>query len=254
MAAKAWTDPHPIATIPVDVTGKQITSIINKQLIFLIRTFFPISHRHHRDFDGYEDFDAVFGFPSFVFRDPEEVFREFFGGADPFEDLLDRKLILNNHRGSLCQNAFVILSAFGLMGGRHRSARSARHHHHSPYHHPAHQHHHAASNALVNPVFRDPFAGFGMSPFGLLGGPLMGFGGGPHRSIFDDFDDGMQMHHPGMQMHPAAVGGGFTSVQTFSGSMGGLNGGVGMRSSSTSTRFVNGKKITTKRYTIRIFA
>ena len=78
----------------------------------------------------------------------------------------------------------------------------------------------------------------------------MGFGGGPHRSIFDEFDDGMQMHHPGMQMHPAAVGGGFTSVQTFSGSMGGLNGGVGMRSSSTSTRFVNGKKITTKRYTI----
>ena len=149
---------------------------------------------------------------------------------------------------------FPTLSAFGLMGGRHRSARSARHHHHSPYHHPAHQHHHAASNALVNPVFRDPFAGFGMSPFGLLGGPLMGFGGGPHRSIFDEFDDGMQMHHPGMQMHPAAVGGGFTSVQTFSGSMGGLNGGVGMRSSSTSTRFVNGKKITTKRYTIRFFA
>ena len=58
---------------------------------------FSIFHRHHRDFDGYEDFDAVFGFPSFVFRDPEEVFREFFGGADPFEDLLDRKLILNNH-------------------------------------------------------------------------------------------------------------------------------------------------------------
>lgn len=177
-------------------------------------------HRHHRDFDGYEDFDAVFGFPSFVFRDPEEVFREFFGGADPFEDLLD---------------------PFGLMGGRHRSARSARHHHHSPYHHPAHQHHHAASNALVNPMFRSPFADFGMmSPFGMLGGPLMGFGGAHHRSIFDDFDDG------GMQMHPAA-GGGFTSVQTFSGSMGGLGGGVGMRSSSTSTRFVNGKKITTKR-------
>ena len=102
MAAKAWTDPHPIATIPVDVTGKQITPIINKQLIFLIWTYFPpIFHRHHRDFDGYEDFDAVFGFPSFVFRDPEEVFREFFGGADPFEDLLDRKLILNNHPGFL---------------------------------------------------------------------------------------------------------------------------------------------------------
>ena len=43
--------------------------------------------RHHR-FDD----EATFGFPHFVFRDPEEVFREFFGGRDPFEDLLDRKL------------------------------------------------------------------------------------------------------------------------------------------------------------------
>jgi DnaJ-class molecular chaperone len=48
-------------------------------------------HRHHRDFDGHDEFDAVFGFPNFVFRDPEDVFREFFGGMDPFEELLDRK-------------------------------------------------------------------------------------------------------------------------------------------------------------------
>jgi hypothetical protein len=41
-------------------------------------------------FDDLDDFD-VFGFPSFVFRDPMDVFREFFGGADPFEDLLDRE-------------------------------------------------------------------------------------------------------------------------------------------------------------------
>ena len=49
--------------------------------------------RHHRqDFNGGQDeFDAVFGFPNFVFRDPEDVFREFFGGRDPFEDLFDRK-------------------------------------------------------------------------------------------------------------------------------------------------------------------
>ena len=30
-------------------------------------------------------------FPNFVVRDPEDVFREFFGGRDPFEDLFDRK-------------------------------------------------------------------------------------------------------------------------------------------------------------------
>ena len=135
------------------------------------------------------------------------------------------------------------VSAFGLMGGRHRSSRSARHHHHSPYHHPAHQHH-AATTALANP-FRSPFADFGMSPFGLLGNPLMGFGGGQlghhHRSIFDEFE----------AAQPMGGGMGFSSVQTFSGSMGGMGaGGMGMRSSSTSTRFVNGKKITTKRYLI----
>ena len=40
---------------------------------------------------GQDEFDAVFGFPNFVFRDPEDVFREFFGGRDPFEDLFDRE-------------------------------------------------------------------------------------------------------------------------------------------------------------------
>ena len=50
-------------------------------------------HHHHHRADDLDDFD-VFGFPSFVFRDPMDVFREFFGGSDPFEDLLDRKLVL----------------------------------------------------------------------------------------------------------------------------------------------------------------
>jgi hypothetical protein len=68
----------------------------------------------------------------------------------------------------------------------------------------------------------------------------MGFGG-QHQamnSIFNQMDGGA---------------GGFTSVQTFStGAMGGFGGGapgsgMGMRSSSSSTRFVNGKKVTTKK-------
>jgi len=192
------------------------------------------SNRGHRgrqyqqNFNGGQDeFDAVFGFPNFVFRDPEDVFKEFFGGRDPFEDLFD---------------------PFGLLGGgRQRSARS-RMHHQSPYHHPAHhqQHQIGSNNALANP-FRSPFADFGMSPFGLLGGPLMaGFGGHHHQAlglnqanIFDmnNFDT------------TGGIGGmqGFTSMQTFSGSMGGAVPGMGMRSSSSSTRFVNGKKVTTKK-------
>ena len=47
--------------------------------------------RHH-DFDDFESFDT-FGFPHFVFRNPEDVFREVFGGADPFEDMMDRKIM-----------------------------------------------------------------------------------------------------------------------------------------------------------------
>jgi DnaJ-class molecular chaperone len=36
---------------------------------------------------GFDDF-GVPGFTTFTFRDPEEVFREFFGERSPFEDLL----------------------------------------------------------------------------------------------------------------------------------------------------------------------
>lgn len=35
---------------------------------------------------GAADFEFGFGFPTFHFRDPEEVFREFFGGRDPFAE------------------------------------------------------------------------------------------------------------------------------------------------------------------------
>merc|ERR1712141_154762 len=55
-------------------------------------------------------------------------------------------------------------------------------------------------------------------------GSIFGGGGG-----FDDF------------------GGGGASIQTFSSSMGGMGGGMNVRSSSSSTKFVNGKKIATKR-------
>lgn len=39
--------------------------------------------RHEEDFD--------FNFDTFVFRDPEDVFREFFGGNSPFDDLFAGK-------------------------------------------------------------------------------------------------------------------------------------------------------------------
>lgn len=81
-----------------------------------------------------------------------------------------------------------------------------------------------------------PFAGlgaFGIQPFGgfglgssMFGGPLLG--GSP--MIFSDFDTG-----------------GASNIQVFSssGGLGAMSGNV--RSISSSTKFVNGKKITTKR-------
>lgn len=43
----------------------------------------------------FDEFDIRSGFP-FVFRPPEEVFREFFGGHSPFADLFGGKDIVWN--------------------------------------------------------------------------------------------------------------------------------------------------------------
>merc|ERR1719495_1656160 len=78
-----------------------------------------------------------------------------------------------------------------------------------------------------------------MSPFGTFGGfgfgmPGFGMGFGGGGSIFDELDGGFG-------------GGGGGHVTTFSSSSFGGGPGMSMRSSSTSTRIVNGKKIMTKK-------
>ncbi|XP_034840255.1 dnaJ homolog subfamily B member 6 isoform X3 [Maniola hyperantus] len=119
-----------------------------------------------------EDYD--FGYHSFPFkfRDPEEVFREFFGGS-PFGDL------------------FADMNGHGGRGGR-RS-------------HPG--------TSLTSSLF---------SPFG--------FGVQGLDDIFAH----------------AGNGNTFTSFSTFNSSAAGA-GGANMRSTTTTTRIVNGKKITTKK-------
>lgn len=79
----------------------------------------------------------------------------------------------------------------------------------------------------------------------------MGFGLNPHGGMFQDFD---ATETNGFVAATGFPGTSFSSVQTFSGGLGGVGlgahpaaGGMNMRSSSTSTKFVNGKKITTKR-------
>ena len=46
--------------------------------------------KRQEEFEGFEDFEGFFEFSHIVFRDPNEVFREFFGGNDPLEEMLGR--------------------------------------------------------------------------------------------------------------------------------------------------------------------
>ncbi|XP_034242536.1 dnaJ homolog subfamily B member 6 [Thrips palmi] len=129
----------------------------------------PRRPRHHE-----EEFDVFNSFP-FIFRDPEDVFREFFGDS-PF-------------------------AGFGGMNG-HSHHRSRNGHHRNS---------HPSSHSL-RPFF-DPFSLFGMGMDGMVPG------GNP-------------------------LGGSYTSFTTAFSSMGN---GVPTKQTSTSTRFINGKKITTKK-------
>ncbi|XP_018404470.1 PREDICTED: dnaJ homolog subfamily B member 6-like isoform X2 [Cyphomyrmex costatus] len=128
----------------------------------------PGGKRRHGD-----DFDSHFG-GTFVFRDPEEVFREFFDGI-PFEDLFA-----------------------GFHGGGSRRGR----------------HDHSTSNSLSTSFF---------GPFGF------GF-----RLPFNDL------------MENAGAAGNFTSFGTFT-SFDGTSDSSAIKRTSTSTRFIDGKKITTKK-------
>ncbi|KAJ2952765.1 hypothetical protein O0L34_g7125 [Tuta absoluta] len=131
------------------------------------------------------DDDYEYGYASFpfTFRDPEEVFREFFGGS-PFGDLFAE---INGH-------------------GHHRHGHGRRHHHHP-------------STSLTSSSLFHPF-GFGM------------------HGLDDIF------------AHAAAASNGnaFTSFSTFNSSLAGP-GSANMKSTTTTTRIVNGKKITTKKVT-----
>lgn len=132
------------------------------------------SHRHRRH-DPFEN-DFIFGGFPFVFRDPDEVFREFFGGS-PLDEFFN--------------------PGFGRRHHSNGNAGSSRHHRSS---HP--------SNVM------SPFLSF---------------------SLMDDM-----FSHPFGGMNS----GGFTSLSTFSN---GGNHSGNVKRISTSTSFVNGKKVTTKK-------
>ncbi|XP_023660648.1 dnaJ homolog subfamily B member 6-like [Paramormyrops kingsleyae] len=137
---------------------------------------------------NYQNGDHMGG--GFTFRNPEDVFREFFGGRDPFADFFGPDPFADDFFGGSSRN----------QRGIHRSSTGG------PF-----------------------FYGFsGFPPFGV------GFSG---------FDTGFTSFGN-------MGGGGFTSFSSTSLAGGGGGGGSRMgnfRSVSTSTKYINGRKITTKR-------
>ncbi|KAK2868624.1 hypothetical protein Q7C36_000495 [Tachysurus vachellii] len=137
-------------------------------------------------------------FESFTFRNPEDVFRDFFGGRDPFADFFGNDPFRDDFFG----------------GGRRQHQRGM------------------SRSRTGGSFFSSGFGGFG------------GFGGFPSFApTFTSFDTGFSSFGQMAQMG----GGGFTSFSSTSFGGGGGSGMGNVRSVSTSTKIVNGRKITTKR-------
>lgn len=175
---------------------------------------------------GYNDFNmggGFTGFHPFHFRDPEEVFKEFFGGRDPFAAFFGRDNP-NNFQDSFPGFTRPSMHFFGGHsdifgdGGRRRMQRRRERSDGPAY---SRRPRDVAERSVHHPVGHSPFLHFGI-PMGL----------GFHSPLFDD--------HFGM--HQSSGFSNFSST-SFSGPRGGGN----FRSSSTSTKFVNGKKIVTKK-------
>ncbi|XP_035892971.1 dnaJ homolog subfamily B member 6 isoform X2 [Anopheles stephensi] len=141
-------------------------------------------HRRHNGSNGGMDDYEFFGFP-FTFRDPEDVFREFFGGS-PFDELFRISQPAHQH-------------------GRRSNGATNGHQHH--YHQQRHSH---PQNVISSPFMT----------------PLMSFG------LMDDFFNSGHM----------APRGGMSSVSELS-----YSGGGPVKRTSTSTTFINGKKLMTKK-------
>lgn len=156
--------------------------------------------RNHQRHPGhYDPFGQDFGpgFFNFSFRDPEDVFREFFNTSDITDLLFPGKFIrlfnLNHLIYSIKLYNYLLFYKllFFCLGQRFNG--------------------HQEVSAMMNPF------GFG------------GFGGG-----FGSGFDGMF----------SMANAGFPSQ--------GVNGGGNVKRTSISTRFANGKKITTKKYVIKL--
>jgi len=185
------------------------------------------SHRRsHGLFDDNLDNGSPFGF-HFVFRDPEDVFREFFGD-DVFGDFFGRA---NGHHAA-----------------HHSHSHSRRRHHNGTsngHHSVGHPHHRRSGVDDHTHSVVDPFAFPAFSPFGGFGMP--GFGGFGGMGTMDMF---ATAHGGSMGGFNQAFNPGFShTFSSSSMSVSGFTPSAGIKKTSTSTRFVNGKKLETRKVT-----
>jgi len=153
------------------------------------------------------------GFP-FVFRPPEEVFREFFGVNSPFADFFRGKLWEKKHELKVLTNLGCCFSdTNGYSNGSTSGSSSSRRHGGSS---GASRHHHHHQHKLASP-FGAPMLNYSMMDFFM---PTSGFTS-------------------------------FSSMTSGNGSSGvtHISSGpsAGVKRTSTSTVFLNGKKLMTKR-------
>ena len=129
-----------------------------------------------------------------------------------------------------------------MLGGsrsQRNSRAGVRHSHHAHHaHHVHHPYHHHRQLFPLSAPLMSPFGGH-ISPFGMS--PFAGFGFGNPGLLCFGGGSGLRTS----SLFPGIENGGFSSVQTFSSGSGFSS--PAMRSVATSTKFVNGKKITTKK-------
>ena len=122
-----------------------------------------------------EEEEHVHGFPSFAFRDPFDIFREFFGGADPFEEMMGGGPDPFDPFGGM-GGPFGLMGGSMMMGGMGPVMGGHRH-----------GGRHSGGLVIRNSRRQHPHHAMALGGFGLgLPGFGMGFGGG----MFDDLDSG----------------------------------------------------------------
>lgn len=131
-------------------------------------------HRHGGEDWGAEE-EVVYGFPSFAFRDPFDIFREFFGGNDPFAEMFE----VHNHSHHHHSDPFHDMMMGGMMGSMGMGLP------HGMVHSGSRRQHGGHGGLVIRNSRRSPFGAFG--GFGL---GLPGFGMGFSSLGFDDMDGG----------------------------------------------------------------